>query len=150
MLVLLCLPIARLEGQEGAALPGWLAGCWRQAAAGEVVEEVWLPPSGGTMVGLSRTVESDTTRNWEHMLIRHGAAGLVFEASPSGQEPAAFVATQVGDSAVEFENLTHDFPRQIRYERRAGDSLLAVVSGTIRDRVRTIQFHYARAACPGP
>lgn len=133
-------------GQSAEAL-GWLAGCWRQVEAGEVVEEMWLAPAGGTLIGVGRTVEGDSTRSWEHMLIRPGAAGLVYEASPSGQAPAAFLATLVSDTAAVFENLTHDFPQHIRYSR-SGDSLLAVLSGTVRERMRTIEFHYSRAACP--
>jgi len=126
-----------------------LSGCWRQVEAGEVVEEMWLAPAGGTLVGVSRTVEADSTRSWEHLLIRPGAAGLVYEASPSGQPAAAFLATLVSDTAAAFENLTHDFPQQIRYVRRGADSLLAAVSGAVRDRMRTIEYHYSRAACPG-
>lgn len=127
-----------------------MSGCWRQLQAGDLVEEAWLAPAGGTMVGISRTIERDSTRSWEHMLIRAGTVGgLVYEAAPSGQEAAAFLATLVSDTAVVFENLTHDFPRQIRYQRVGGDSLLAVISGTVRERVRTIEFRYARAACPG-
>jgi hypothetical protein len=127
-----------------------MAGCWRLLEAGDLVEEVWLPPAGGTLVGVSRTIEGDSTRNWEHMLIRSGAGGvLVYEAAPSGQVPAAFMATLISDTAAIFENLTHDFPQQIRYARLPGDSLLAMLTGTVRDRVRTIEFHYARSACPG-
>jgi hypothetical protein len=127
-----------------------MAGCWRQLEAGDLVEEVWLAPASGTMVGISRTIERDSTRSWEHMLIRPGTSGgLVYEAAPSGQETAAFLATLVSDTAVVFENLTHDFPQQIRYARGGGDSLLATISGTLRERMRTIAFHFARAACPG-
>lgn len=128
----------------------WMAGCWRQLGAGDQVDEVWLAPASGTMIGISRTIERDTTRSWEHMLIRPGTTGnLVFEASPSGQESAAFIATLVSDTAVVFENLTHDFPQQIRYTRTGDDSLRATLSGTVRDRLRTIDFHYSRAGCPG-
>jgi Domain of unknown function (DUF6265) len=128
-----------------------MTGCWRQLEAGDLVEEVWLAPAGGTMIGLSRSIERDSTRSWEYMLIRAGSAGgLVYEAAPSGQEPAAFLATLVSDTAVVFENLTHDFPRQILYRHTSDDSLVAIISGEVRDRMRTIEFHYARAACPGP
>lgn len=138
-----------LAAQQVTTL-GWMAGCWRQLDAGVVVEEVWLGPQGGTMVGVSRTVFGDTTRSTEHMVIRAGmSGGLVYEASPSGQPPAAFLSTTVADSLVIFENLTHDFPQQIRYSRAGRDSLVAVVSGTVRDKLRSIAFRYARASCPG-
>ncbi|MEO8139610.1 MAG: DUF6265 family protein [Gemmatimonadota bacterium] len=128
--------------------PPWLAGCWRQAEAGQITDEVWLPRSGGALLGMSRTVENDSLRSWELMLIREGPNGLAFEASPSGQAQATFLASAVSDSAIVFENLTHDYPQVIRYARHGADSLTAVVSGTIHDRQRAIEFHYARVSCP--
>lgn len=138
-----------LAGQQVTTL-AWMAGCWRQLDAGFTVEEVWLAPEGGTMVGVSRTVVNDSTRSTEQMVIRAGlSGGLVYEASPSGQAPAAFLSLAVSDSAVTFENLTHDFPQQIRYIRAGRDSMVAVVSGTVREKLRSISYRYARASCPG-
>jgi Domain of unknown function (DUF6265) len=114
------------------------------------VEEVWLPPAGGMMLGMSRTVQDDTVRTFEQMVIRQGENGLLFEAAPSGQLPAAFLAGAVSDTEVVFENLTREFPRRIRYLRLGADSAFAQVSGEVRDRVRTIEYRYARVPCPGP
>jgi hypothetical protein len=140
-----------LEAQQPAvALPTWLSGCWRQVDAGQIVDEVWLAPAGGSLLGVSRSVEGDSIRGYELMLIRPGTNGLLLEASPARQPPAAFLASAVTDSSLTFENLTHDFPQVIRYARRGGDSLLAMISGTVRDRQRTINFAYGRVSCPGP
>lgn len=132
------------------SLPGWMAGCWRQVQAGRVIDEVWLRPAGGAMVGVSRTLDADSLRSWELMVVRTGPTGLVFEATPSGQSPGVFPASSASDTAVTFENATHDFPQIVRYARRGADSLHATISGVIRDRQRTITFAYARVACPGP
>jgi hypothetical protein len=102
------------------------------------------------MLGMSRTVENDSLRSWELMVIRQGTNGLSFEVSPSGQPMAVFLAGTVTDSAIGFENLTRDYPQMIRYTRHGADSLLAVVSGTIHERQRAIEFHYTRVACPAP
>lgn len=151
LLLAASLPGAPLTGQEAAAaLPAWLQGCWRLTGPDQVIEEIWLTPLGGAMIGLSRTVSRDTLRGHELMLIRAGANGLVLEAAPAGQPAAAFLAAARGDSAITFENLTHDFPQLIRYARRGADSLLAVVSGTVRDRQRVISYEYARVACSLP
>lgn len=130
-------------------LPGWMAGCWRQAQAGQVIDEVWLGPGGGTLLGVSRSIEADTLQSWEMMVIRVGGNGLVFEAAPSGQPPAAFLASTATDTSIAFENLTHDYPQVIRYARHGSDSLLAMITGTVHDRQRTINYSYARVACPG-
>jgi len=137
-----------LAAQQAA--PPWLAGCWRQVEAGQITDEVWLGRAGGALVGMSRTVENDTLRTWELMVIREGPNGLTFEAMPSGQSMAVFLAGTMTDSVIAFENLTRDYPQEIRYTRRGADSLIAVVSGTIHDRQRAIEFHYARVACPAP
>jgi hypothetical protein len=151
LFVLLTLP-GTLPAQRSAtaSLPGWMVGCWRQVQAARIIEEVWLGPAGGALVGMSRTVEGDSLRSWELMVVRIGPNGLVFEATPSGQPPAAFLGSSASDTAVAFENLTHDFPQLVRYARRGADSLHATISGVIRDRQRTITFDYARVACPGP
>jgi hypothetical protein len=127
-----------------------MAGCWRQSDVGQVVDEVWLNPGGGTLLGVSRSVDGDSLRGYELMLIRPGANGLVFEASPAGQPPAAFLASTLTDSSITFENLTHDYPQLIRYTRRGADSLLAMITGTVRDKQRTINYAYRRTPCPGP
>lgn len=151
LLLAASLPGAPLTGQDAAAaLPAWLQGCWRLTGPDQVIEEIWLTPLGGAMIGLSRTVSRDTLRGHELMLIRAGANGLVLEAAPAGQPAAAFLAAARGDSAITFENLTHDFPQLISYTRVSAESLVAVISGTVRDRQRTITYGYARAACPLP
>lgn len=116
--------------------------------AGQITDEVWLSRAGGALVGMSRTVENDTLRTWEIMVIREGPNGLAFEVTPSGQAMAVFLSSTITDSAIAFENLTRDYPQVIRYARHGADSLTAVVSGTIHDRQRAIEFHYARVACP--
>ena len=35
---------------------GWLAGNWRLERNGRVVDEQWMAPAGGVMLGMSRTV----------------------------------------------------------------------------------------------
>jgi Domain of unknown function (DUF6265) len=127
-----------------------MAGCWRQSQAGQVIDEVWLGPAGGSLLGVNRSLEADTLRSWESMMIRAGVNGLVLEAGPSDRPAAAFMATSASDSSIQFENLTHDYPQVVSYIKRGRDSMLATITGTVHDRQRTINYAYARAACPGP
>lgn len=150
-MVAMLLAAPPLAAQEPApALPTWLSGCWRMTDPDRIIDEVWLPPAGGALLGMSRAYAGDSLLSYEVMLIRPGANGLVYEANPSGQLPATFLAGVQSDSAVTFENLTHDFPQLIRYVRRGPDALLAVVSGTVRDRQRVISYEYVRVTCSLP
>lgn len=127
----------------------WLQGCWRLTSPNRVVEENWTAPRGRSMLGVSRTVRGDTLAEYELVIVREAASGLIYEAHPSGQPAATFVARTVTDTSVAFENAAHDFPQRIGYWRTPGDSLFAWVEGTVRGTIRKVEFRYERVRCPG-
>ena len=127
----------------------FLAGCWRSEKGGRVVEEHWLAPAGGTLMGVGRTVSAGKTTEHEFLQIRDLADGLTYIAKPSGQPEASFRATSKSAGEIVFENPAHDFPQKITY-RLTGDTLMARTEGTMNGRTRAIDFVYTRASCtPG-
>ncbi len=127
----------------------WLAGCWQRTNGNLTVEEQWMRPRGGTMLGMGRTVRGDSTVEWEHLRIAPDGDTLVYHAIPSGQEPAEFRAISVSAEAVTFEDKAHDFPQRVIYRRAGVDSLHARVEGVLRGQPRGIDFRYQRASCSG-
>ena len=125
----------------------WIAGCWERAGVRQVAEEQWTRPRGGTMLGMARTVRGDRTVAWEHLRIAETAGALSYHAMPSGQPPAVFTATILTDSAVTFENATHDFPQRVMYRRAGRDSLHARIEGTVGGRSRAVDFRFHRSPC---
>ena len=104
-----------------------------------------MPPRGGTMLGMSRTVQGDETTGFELVMIREVAGRLLYEAHPSGQAPAVFEATRSSGEAVTFENPRHDFPRRIVYNRVGADSIRAEIDdGGGGSRT---EFLYERTGC---
>ncbi|HEX6644626.1 MAG TPA: DUF6265 family protein [Gemmatimonadales bacterium] len=127
----------------------WMAGCWEFTRGETTVEEQWMAPRGGALIGMSRTVRGDRMVAFESVVIRADSAGrLAYHAFPSGQAPAVFPAVEVTDSTAVFENPTHDFPQRILYRRR-GDTLSARVEGSRNGTLRGSDFPYQRTACPG-
>ena len=124
----------------------WIAGCWELARNGRHITEQWMPPEGGTLMGMSRTVAGGRATEWEFLIIRAGAAGLEYVAKPSGQPEATFTAAHAAAGEVIFENAAHDFPQRIVY-RRSGDALTAAVEGTIAGQSRRIEYPYTMASC---
>ena len=49
---------------------GWLTGCWETSSPQRTIEEHWLPPRGGTMLGMGRTVRDGRTVEYESIVIR--------------------------------------------------------------------------------
>jgi hypothetical protein len=124
----------------------WLAGKWRMERSGRVVEEQWMAPAAGVMLGMSRTVAKGRVVEHEFIQIRVGPGGaLFFIAQPSGQKEAAFHHTSLTDREVVFENPNHDFPRKITYTLNADGSMLAAIEGPRADgTVRRVEFAYQR------
>jgi hypothetical protein len=152
--VLLALDAGAVAAQALAPHPtsrlAWMAGCWEQHSGTRLVEEHWLAPRAGVMLGLGRTVRGDTLREYEFTRIYARGDTLVYAAQPSGQPAAEFRALPLTERAVTFENLSHDFPQRVIYRAAAGqDSLLASIEGSIGGQTRRVDFPYARVACPG-
>ena len=139
---------AEAQGAPTVAQVGWMAGCWEQAAGPRLIEEQWMRPRAGLMLGVSRTVVGDSLREYEQVALFQRGAHLVYAATPARQAPAEFASTAVSDSAVTFENPAHDFPQRIIYRRRGADSLLARVEGMRRGRLHGSDFPYGRVPCP--
>ena len=125
----------------------WLVGCWEAVSSERTVEEHWMAPRGGSMVGVGRTVRGQTLVEFELVVIREQGDRLAYEAHPSGQPSAVFLSRELTDSTVVFENLEHDFPQRIGYQRKGPDALLAWIEGSRQGKFRRIEFPYRRAAC---
>ena len=127
----------------------WLAGSWRMEKAGRVVEEQWMAPAAGVMLGMSRTIAKGRVVEHEFMQIREGPGGtLFFIAQPSGQKEAAFQLLGLEENGVIFENREHDFPQRILYTRQPDGSVLAAIEGPLGmdDKRKRIEFSYVRVA----
>jgi hypothetical protein len=125
---------------------GWLAGCWTSSEGSRTVTELWLPPQGGTMMGVSRTVSAGKTVDYEFLVLRNRANILELVAKPSGQPEAVFSSTSLSAREAVFENPSHDFPTRIAYKQTA-DGVLATISGVTSGKPRTITFDYKAADC---
>lgn len=125
----------------------FLSGCWRLEANGRTIEEHWLAPAGGSLMGVSRTVAGGKTVEYKFLQIRDLPDGLTYIAKPSGQAEASFKMLSKTADDVVFENPTHDFPQRIRYRKGGPDALHARIEGTMNGQARGMDFAYTRAAC---
>lgn len=145
----LLLYIALAQDADIAAL-SWMSGCWRQESPSRTVDEVWMAPAGGGMLGMSRTLSKGRIVEYEFLQIRAEGGRLVYIAKPSGQPEASFTAKTIGTRDVVFENLSHDFPQRIIYRLQPDGSIAARIEGTANGTPRGIDFPMRRVACPQP
>ncbi len=136
-------PFAHINSLE------WLGGCWEGSFAnGRTVSEQWIKPSGGMMLGTSRTVRNGKSVAFEFIRIEQSDDGSIrYIAHPSGQSETVFLLVKTERRQVIFENPTHDFPQRIFYTLITPDSLIARIEGTVNGKVRSSDFPYRRVHC---
>jgi len=135
-------PAAKATLQDFA----WLAGHWRIEEADRLVDEQWMAPAGGLMMGMARNVQGGKVREYEFTLLRQEANGDIFYvASPSKQTETSFKLTSLRGGAAVFENPGHDFPKKVIYARQPDGSLLAAIEGPGRDgKPRRVEYPFKR------
>lgn len=93
----------------------WLAGHWRGEFLGGQAEEVWSPPSGGSMLGMFKLVRDGASSFYEIMTLTEENGGVVlklkhFNPDLTGweekDEHVAFPLAKIEDNAAYFDGLT--------------------------------------------
>lgn len=139
--------VAPIAARAADALPAWMAGSWCGTQGGQSIEEVWLAPAGGLMLGMGRTVWTHGQRpaQFEFLRVELRDGVPTYLAQPQGVPAVAFMLTRSSESSVRFENPAHDFPQRIEY-RRNGSALRAEIAGPRGGQERVIGFDYRPCA----
>jgi uncharacterized protein DUF6265 len=126
----------------------WLAGCWEANRNGREINEQWMKPSGGSMLGMARTVANGKTVEYEFVQIREQTDGeIYYVAKPSGQPEASFKLVKLQNREATFENPEHDFPQRVIYRLEPDGSLFARVEGTSKGKARGFDYPMKRGQC---
>jgi hypothetical protein len=127
---------------------GWMSGCWLSESPRRTIEENWMRPRGGTLLGVNRTVAGGRTVASEFLQIREVRPDtLGYIAAPSGQSETTFFFEKASAGEVTFWNPDHDFPQRISYKLAGADSLAARIEGDVDGQTRSIDFGFRRVAC---
>jgi hypothetical protein len=128
----------------------FLKGCWemnRPERRSKITEQ-WMEPSGGTLLGISRTVRDGKTAGFEYMRIEVRTDGLYFVSKPSeNKQETAFPLKQFTPGNAVFENPDHDFPQRVIYRSDKPDTLNARIEGTQNGKSSGVDFSYKRVKC---
>jgi len=124
----------------------WLSGCWQGRQGTAVIEEMWSKPAGTTMLGIGRTVRNDRTVSFEFMQFREQNGTLAFLPQPQGGAQVTFPLKEFTPAKYVFENLTHDYPQRVSYERKGGQ-LLASIEGTEKGKFSRQEFLLRKVRC---
>lgn len=107
----------------------WIAGRWAGPSGNLEMEELWMEPKGGLMLGLHRDVAGGVARSFEFLRIESTPEGIFYRSSPNGAPVTSFKLVRLEARRVVFENPTHDFPTRILYWLTADGRLHARIEG---------------------
>lgn len=126
----------------------WMAGCHAlETSRGVKIEEQWMKPAGGTMLGMNRTVRANKAVAHEFLRIDVKGADVVYTALIGTKGETPFKLTTQSDVEVIFENPTHDFPQRIIYRKAPDGSVSARIDGVVNGKERHQDFPFKPVPC---
>lgn len=125
----------------------WIMGTWENKTPRGSVYENWVKNTDSEFSGTSYTIKAKDTIVFEKIRLVQERKGLFYIPIVKNQNdglPIRFVAKQISDSKLVFENPNHDFPQIISYTRIGSDSLVAEISGSKNGQDRKQTFPMKR------
>lgn len=122
----------------------WMTGHWISDGDGMYMEEYWLAPRGGLMMGLHRDVPAKGGAFFEYLRIEHAAGETIYHASPQGRPATPFKLIRSEGIRAVFENKAHDFPQRILYWLDGNGRLHARIEGEEKGVAKSMDWVYQR------
>lgn len=113
----------------------WLEGTWHGDVSGRDFEAHYTGPDGGQILSASKYTKEGQPAGFEFERFEQRGDTLVLTPYPEGNSSVSFPVAEYDSRKrrVVFENLGHDFPTRISYQRVAKDRLTILVSGPGED-----------------
>lgn len=80
IIAVLSLQMFAQESKPGIDSLSWLTGCWESnnSEKNRLINEQWMKPAGGSMIGMSRTVRTGKTTGFEFLRIVQDDTGIYY------------------------------------------------------------------------
>lgn len=126
----------------------WLEGSWRNTRNGSI--EAWRAAGDDVMRGMTYINDADAPDGRrvieEVLLYRSGQRWFYVPDVSHNALPVPFALTDSDVGRYRFDNLGHDYPKRIEYQRE-GETGLVVTIADVRDdgsAFRETRFHFVR------
>ncbi|GAB3425754.1 DUF6265 family protein [Niabella aquatica] len=125
---------------------GWLLGSWQNLSEHGAATENWEKENDSTFKAESFVIAEDDTVFYENVTLqlRKDTLDYVVRTKNQNEMPVSFRLVYSNEKTLVFENLQHDFPTKIVYNKVGADSLYAEVSGIINGTERKEAFPFKK------
>ena len=127
----------------------WMVGCWQAKSArdGATINETWLAPRGGTLMGIGQTYREDKTVAWEAMRMYNEGDAVKLWLRPGLRNELTLTLEAAGDNFAAFSLKEGDSTTKLRYERKSATEMLATFRLEQGDNRRGADFAFAKVEC---
>jgi hypothetical protein len=123
----------------------WMLGKWQSSTEEGILYEEWKKVNDSTYSGhaYAITPEGDTTFSETAQITKSNGA-ITYSVTVNEESTTDFALVDNQDIAV-FENIDHDFPQRIIYQKLAKDSLFAKIEGTVDGEDQFEEYRYVKS-----
>ena len=125
----------------------WLIGSWQNISENEISTEIWGKKNDSLFTAKSFVIVKNDTVFSESIRIEQRGNSLFYIPTVKEQnqgQAVEFLLVRYNEGQLAFENLKHDFPQKITYNKITNDSILAEISGMVDGKNKTVQFPFTR------
>lgn len=124
----------------------WLSGSWKINTPEVTITETWAKTDENNLSGKSFVISTkgDTvfTESLRITAIDDTLYYLPTISNQNGGKEIRFKEKSFSDTQVVFENLTHDFPQRIVYQKTSDTTVYAYIEGMQDGKLRKEEFPY--------
>lgn len=124
----------------------WIVGTWTSQNEEGTLYEVWEQVGDTSYIGHAYAIstEGDTTFS-ENARIAIINGSITYSVTVNNESSTDFTLVDMQKQAV-FENIQHDYPQRIIYERISSDSLFARIEGIVDGQEQSEDFRYRKSS----
>lgn len=127
----------------------WMVGCWQAQSArdGSTINETWLSPRGGTLMGIGQTYLDGKTPAWEAMRMYNEGESVKLWLRPGLRNELTLTLDSVGANFVGFAMKEGETTTKLRYERKSPTEMVATFRLEQGENRRGADFAFAKVEC---
>jgi hypothetical protein len=125
----------------------WIVGNWEQKTDKGILTESWQRQNDSVFVGSCYFINESDTLHSETILLEQRADSITYSANVTGQnnnKPVPFTLTKANTNSLVFENLSHDYPQKIVYQKSKSNGLLVTISGILHGKKSVEKYNFSK------
>ena len=125
----------------------WILGSWEQQTYKGILTETWQRQNDSLFVGSCYFINQSDTLHTETIVLEQRDDSITYSANVKGQnneKAVPFTLTTANTNSLVFENLKHDYPQKIVYQKNKSNGLVVTISGILQGKKSEEKYSFTK------